>query len=55
MFEKRVLSRKFGHIREGGMGWRELHNEELHNVYSSPDIIMMVKLVDCACGMHGKT
>jgi hypothetical protein len=25
-------------------GWRSLHNEELHNLYSSPDIIMMINL-----------
>jgi hypothetical protein len=24
-------------------GWRELHNEELHNLYSSPGIIRMIK------------
>jgi hypothetical protein len=24
-------------------GWRELHNEELHNLYSSPSIIRMIK------------
>jgi hypothetical protein len=24
-------------------GWRKLHNEELHNLYSSPNIIRMVK------------
>jgi hypothetical protein len=24
-------------------GWRELHNEELHNLYSSPSIIIMIK------------
>jgi hypothetical protein len=23
--------------------WRKLHNEELHNVYSSPDIIRQIK------------
>jgi hypothetical protein len=23
--------------------WRKLHNEELHNMYSSPDIIRMIK------------
>jgi hypothetical protein len=23
--------------------WRKLHNEELHNLYSSPDIIRMIK------------
>jgi hypothetical protein len=24
-------------------GWRELHNEELHNLYSSPNIVRMIK------------
>jgi hypothetical protein len=24
-------------------GWRELHNEEFHNLYSSPSIIRMIK------------
>jgi hypothetical protein len=24
-------------------GWRQLHNEELHNVYSFPNIIKMIK------------
>jgi hypothetical protein len=24
-------------------GWRKLHNEELHNVYFSPNIIRMIK------------
>jgi hypothetical protein len=24
-------------------GWRKLHNEELHNLYSSPSIIQMIK------------
>jgi hypothetical protein len=24
-------------------GWRKLHNEELHNVYSSPSVIRMIK------------
>jgi hypothetical protein len=24
-------------------GWRKLHNEELHNLYSSPSTIMMIK------------
>jgi hypothetical protein len=24
-------------------GWRKLHNEELHNLYSSPDIIRIIK------------
>jgi hypothetical protein len=24
-------------------GWRKLHNEDLHNLYSSPSIIRMIK------------
>jgi hypothetical protein len=43
MFEKRVL-RIFGPKRyELKEGWRKLHNEELHNLYSSPSIIRMIK------------
>jgi hypothetical protein len=44
VFEKRVLRRIFGpEIDEVTEGWRKLHNEELHNLYSSPDIIRMIK------------
>jgi hypothetical protein len=44
MFENRVLRRIFGPKRYEVMGeWRKLHNEELHNLYSSPDIIRQVK------------
>jgi hypothetical protein len=42
MFEKRVLRRIFGPKRDDVRGgWRELHNEELHNLYSSPSISRM--------------
>jgi hypothetical protein len=44
VFEKRVLRRIFGQKRDEVTGhWRELHNEELHKLYSSPDIIRMIK------------
>jgi hypothetical protein len=44
VFENRVLRRIFGPKREEvARDWRRLHNEELHNVYTSPDIVMMVK------------
>jgi hypothetical protein len=34
----------FGPKRDGVMeGWRKLHNEELHNLYSSPSIIRIIK------------
>jgi hypothetical protein len=43
-FENRILRRIFGPKRDEVMGeWRKLHNGELHNVYSSPDIIMQIK------------
>jgi hypothetical protein len=42
--ENRVLRRIFGPKRdEVTGGWRKLHNEELHNLYSSPRIIRMIK------------
>jgi hypothetical protein len=44
VFENRVLRRIFGPKRDEVMGeWRKLHSEELHNLYSSPDIIRQVK------------
>jgi hypothetical protein len=44
VFEKRVLRRIFGPKRDEVMGsWRKLHNEDLHNLYSLPSIIRMVK------------
>jgi hypothetical protein len=43
VFENRVMRRIFGPKREEVTGeWRKLHNEELHNLYSSPDIIKQV-------------
>jgi hypothetical protein len=43
-FENRVLRRKFGLKRNEVKGdWRKLHNEELHNLYISPNIIRMNK------------
>jgi hypothetical protein len=38
------LRRIFGPKRDGVTGgWRKLHNEELHNLYSSPSIIIIIK------------
>jgi hypothetical protein len=44
VFENRVLRRIFG-TEKGELtgGWRKLHNEELHNLYSSPSIIRIIK------------
>jgi hypothetical protein len=42
--ENRVLMRIFGPKREEVTGgWRKLRNEELHNLYSSPSTIRMIK------------
>jgi hypothetical protein len=44
VFEERVLRRIFGcKGNEVTGGWRKLHNEKLHNLYSSPNIIRMIK------------
>jgi hypothetical protein len=41
VFENRVLRRIFGPRAVGE--WRKLHNGELHNLYSSPSIIIIIK------------
>jgi hypothetical protein len=42
--QSRVLRRIFGPKRDEVTGeWRKLHNEELHNLYSSPNIIRTIK------------
>jgi hypothetical protein len=44
VFENEVLRRIFGPKKDEVTGeWRKFHNEELHNLYSSPDIIRQVK------------
>jgi hypothetical protein len=44
VFENRVLRTIFRPKRDEVTGeWRKLHNEELHNLYPSPDIIRQVK------------
>jgi hypothetical protein len=44
VFEKRVLRRIFDPKRdEVRDGWKKLHNEELHNLYSLPNTIRMIK------------
>jgi hypothetical protein len=45
VFENRVLRRMFGPKRDEVTGeWRKLHNEELHNLYPSANVIRMIKL-----------
>ena len=44
MFENRVLRKIFGTKTYGVTGeWRKLHNEELNDLYSSPNIVRVIK------------
>jgi len=44
VFENRVWRRIFGPERdEAKSGWRKVHNEELHDLYCSPNIIRVIK------------
>jgi hypothetical protein len=44
VFENRVLRRIFGPKRDEVTGeWRRLHNKELYALYSSPNIIRVIK------------
>jgi hypothetical protein len=53
VFENRVLRTIFGPKRgEVVRGRRKLHNEELHNMYSSPSIIRITKPRRMRCARH---
>jgi hypothetical protein len=43
VFENRVLRRIFGPKREEDGSWRKLYNDELHSLYSSPNIVKVIK------------
>jgi hypothetical protein len=54
VFENRVLRRVFGHKGDEVTGeWRKLHNEELSNLYSLPNILRVVKARRMRWGGHG--
>jgi len=51
VYENRVLRRVFGAKRDEVTGeWRKLHNEELNDLYCSPNIVRVVKYL----GLRGK-
>jgi hypothetical protein len=43
VFENRVLRKIFEPRREEDGSWRKLHNDELHSLYSSPNIVKTIK------------
>jgi hypothetical protein len=43
VFENRVLRRIFGPKRDEDGSWRKLHNDELHSLYFSPNIVRLIK------------
>ena len=54
VFENGVLRRIFGPKRDGVTGeWRKLHNEELNDLYSSPNIKIEKNRMDGTCRTYG--
>jgi hypothetical protein len=52
--ENRELRRIFGPKREEVVGgWGRQHNEELHNLHTSPKIIPVIKSRRMRCHTHG--
>jgi hypothetical protein len=43
VFENRVLRKVFGPEREEDGSWRKLHNDDLHDLFSSPNIVRVIK------------
>jgi hypothetical protein len=43
VFENRVLRIIFGPEKEEDGWWRKLHDDELHSLYSSPNIVRVIK------------
>jgi hypothetical protein len=53
MFENKAIRRIFGPKKDGMViGWKKLHKEELHNFYSLPSIIRMIKSRSMRWAVH---
>ena len=53
MYENRVLRRIFVPKRDKvTRDWRKLHNEELNDLYSSPNILRVIKFIRIGWGGH---
>jgi hypothetical protein len=59
VFENSVLGRLFASVRGKIIeGWRKLYDEEVHNLYTSPNTVRMIGSkeyrIDEACSTHGE-
>jgi hypothetical protein len=52
VFENRVLRKIFGPKREEDGSWRKLRNDEIHGLYTSPNIVRVIKSTRMRWGGH---
>ena len=52
VFENRILRRIFGSKRDANGERRRLQNEEIHSLYHSPNIVMVIKSRRLRCAGH---